>query len=110
MGLSWSTLPNCWLLGFGGLVAETEIFPKMIYIYQDSENDSMLHDIEREIPEFIVRFNDNSSPCLTSPWSRSSSTVRSKQLEINSEGGICENVVEVVSPPHSQNNILLRDK
>ena len=65
----------------------------------------MLHDTEIEIPEFIVRFNDNSSPCLTSPWSRSSSTVRSKQLEINSEGGICENVVEEVSPPHSQNTI-----
>ena len=56
----------------------------------------MLHDNEREIPEFIVRFNDNSSPCLTSPWSRSSFTVRSKQLEINSEGGIRENVVKMI--------------
>ena len=65
----------------------------------------MLHDTEIEIPEFIVRFNDNSPPCLTSPWSRSSFTVRSKQLEINSEGGIRENVVEVVSPPHSQYTI-----
>ena len=57
----------------------------------------MLHDNERKIPEFIVRFNDNSSPCLTSLWSRSSFTVRSKQLEINSEGGIRENVVKMIS-------------
>ena len=61
----------------------------------------MLHDTEIEIPEFIVRFNDNSPPCLTSPWSRSSSTVRSKQLEINSEGGIRENVVKMI-PEQSQ--------
>ena len=94
MGLSWSTLPNCWLLGFGGLVAETEIFPKMIYIYQDSENDSMLHDIEREIAELVVRFNDSSPACLTPPLSRSSSTVRGKHLEVNSEGGNCKNVDE----------------
>ena len=66
----------------------------MIYIYQDSENDSMLHDIEREIAEFVVRFKDSSPACLTPPLSRSSSTVRGKHLEVNSEGGNCENVDE----------------
>ena len=66
----------------------------MIYIYQDSENDSMLHDIEREIAELVVRFNDRSPACLTPHLSRSSSTVRGKHLEVNSEGGNCENVDE----------------
>ena len=63
-------------------------------IYQDSENDNMVHDIEREIPELVVRSNDCSPACLTPPLSRSSSTVRVKHLEVNSEGGNCENVDE----------------
>ena len=63
-------------------------------IYQDSENDNMVPDIEREIPELVVRSNDCSPACLTPPLSRSSSTVRGKHLEVNSEGGNCENVDE----------------
>ena len=71
-------------------------------IYQDSENDNMVHDIEREIPELVVRSNDCSPACLTPPLSRSSSTVRGsgKHLEFNSEGGLCENDDDVdISPP-----------
>ena len=71
-------------------------------IYQDSENDNMVHDIEREIPELVVRSNACFPACLTPPLSRSSSTVRGRgqHLEVNSEGGNCENVVEVdnISP------------
>ena len=54
-------------------------------IYQDSENDSMLHDIERSIPELVVR--STAPPCLTPPLSRSSSTVRCPRSEINNEEG-----------------------
>ena len=71
-------------------------------IYQDSENDNMVPDIEREIPELVVRSNDCSPACLTPPLSRSSSTVRGsgKHLEFNSEGGLCENDDDVdFSPP-----------
>ena len=71
-------------------------------IYQDSENDNMVHDIEREIPELVVRSNDCPPACLTPPLSRSSSTVRGsgKHLEFNSEGGLCENDDDVdFSPP-----------
>ena len=57
---------------------------------------SIKYGIEREIAEFVVRFNDSSPACLTPPLSRSSSTVRGRgqHLEVNSEGGNCENVDE----------------
>ena len=72
-------------------------------IYQDSENDNMVHDIEREIPELVVRSNDCSPACLTPPLSRSSSTVRGRgqHLEVNSEGGLCENDDDVDFHPCS---------
>ena len=72
-------------------------------IYQDSENDNMVHDIEREIPEIVVRSNDCSPACLTPPLSRSSSTVRGRgqHLEVNSEGGLCENDDDVDFHPCS---------
>ena len=54
-------------------------------IYDDSENDSMLYDIERT--ELIVRSTEISPPCLTPPLSRSSSTVRITPSEINDEEG-----------------------
>ena len=52
-------------------------------IYDDSENDSMLYDIERT--ELVVRSTEISPPCLMPPLSRSSSTVRITRSEINDE-------------------------